>query len=52
MGWFNASAVKKLLHLPKGENPVALIPVGYPEAEKPPPTHRKKAEEIAAFNPA
>ncbi len=52
IGWFNAPAVKKLLGLPKGENPVALIPVGYPEKEKPPPTRRKKAEEIAAFNPA
>ncbi len=52
VGWFNAPAVKKLLGLPKGENPVVLIPVGYPEAEKPAPTRRKQAEEITAFNPA
>ena len=51
VGWFNASAVKKLLGLPKGENPIVLIPVGYPEAEKSSPTPRKKPEEISAFNP-
>ncbi len=51
VGWFNASAVKKLLRLPKGEHPVALIPIGYPGNAAGRPTPRKRPEEIAAFNP-
>jgi nitroreductase len=51
VGWFNGPAVKKLLGLPKGETPIALIPLGYPAEEKSASPSRKGLEEIAAFNP-
>lgn len=51
VGWFNAPAVEKLLALPKGEKPIALIPLGYPAEGKSIPTSRKPITEIAVFNP-
>ncbi len=51
VGWFNGPAVKKLLGLPKGETPIALIPLGYPADEKSASPGRKGLGEIAAFNP-
>ena len=51
VGWFNASAVKKLLRLPRGEHPAALIPVGYPADGEASSTSRKRPEEVYAFNP-
>lgn len=51
VGWFNGPAVKKLLGLPKRENPAALIPLGYPEGGEISSPSRKEIGEIVVFNP-
>lgn len=47
IGWFNTKGVSKLLKLSAKENPVALIPVGYPRDPRKKTTSRKALEEIS-----
>ncbi|MEA1928725.1 MAG: nitroreductase family protein, partial [Candidatus Auribacterota bacterium] len=46
VGWFNARRVGELLGFSRHENPVALIPVGYPADFRGRSTPRKPLEEI------
>ncbi len=48
IGWFRAKAVRKILNLPRGLEPVSLITLGYPD-KQPEPTSRKSLSEIAEF---
>jgi len=49
IGWFNARGVSELLGLSRHENPVALIPVGYPDGTGERSTSRKPIEEISIW---
>ncbi|MFH1683278.1 MAG: nitroreductase family protein [Candidatus Margulisiibacteriota bacterium] len=50
IGWFDEKKVKQLLDIPKGEEVVAMLTLGYPkEAKLPFPKHRKKIEEIVKY---
>ena len=46
IGAFDEEEVKRVLHLEKHLQPMAVLPVGYP-AEEPTPTPRKKLKEIS-----
>ena len=50
VGWFNARGVRELLGLSRHENPVALIPIGYPADTRGRSTSRKVLEEISSIN--
>ncbi len=50
VGWFNGPAVKRLLHRPGSEEPIALIPLGYPAGKSAARPPRKPRDEIAEFN--
>ena len=47
IGWFDEKKVKGLLDIPKDEEVIAMLTLGYPkEGRLPFPKHRKKIEEI------
>jgi len=47
IGWFDEKKVKNLLDIPKGEEMIAMLTLGYPKEGKLPfPKHRKEIEEI------
>ena len=48
VGWFNARGVSKEMGLSRNENPVALIPIGYPADNSGRSTSRKSLEEISS----
>ena len=51
IGWFNESAVKKVLGIPKGKKIDVLIALGYYDKKKVKSTHdREPLEKIASFN--
>jgi nitroreductase len=50
IGWFDEKKVKKLLDIPKGEEVVAMLTLGYPKEERLPfPKHRKTLQEIVNY---
>ncbi|MFH1258538.1 MAG: nitroreductase family protein [Elusimicrobiota bacterium] len=49
VGAFDPEAVKKILGLPEGIEPIALTPLGYPD-EIPAPGERKSIKEIVRWN--
>jgi nitroreductase len=47
VGWFDEKRIKSVLNIPKGEEVVAMLTLGYSAEEHGPfPKHRKKLEEI------
>jgi len=48
VGAFNEEAARRVLDVPHGVRPVAIIPLGYP-AEKPSPTPRRGLNEILHY---
>jgi len=48
VGAFNEEEVRKILEIPQGVRPVAIIPVGYP-AEKPPARNRRPLNQIIHY---
>jgi len=51
IGWFNESAVKSLLNVPKNRKIDVLIALGYYDKEKVKSTHdREPLDKIASFN--
>lgn len=48
VGAFREEDVRKIMHVPEGIRPVAIIPVGYP-AEKPPPRSRRPINLIVHY---
>jgi nitroreductase len=50
VGAFSEKAVKELLNIPENVRVVAMIPLGYPKAEKGNVINRKSFEEICSFN--
>ena len=49
VGWFNAKGVSELLGLSRHENPVVLIPIGYPDDAGGRSASRKSLEEISVW---
>ncbi len=50
VGWFDEKRIKKLLDIPRGEEVIALLTLGYPkDGLIPRPKNRKKIEEIVKF---
>jgi nitroreductase len=50
IGWFDESAVKKLLHIPKSKRPILIITLGYPEKAEIREKRRKSLDQIACYN--
>ncbi len=48
IGAFDPQAVRSILNLPPGEEPLAMTPLGYPD-QSPKPTPRKSLEELVVF---
>jgi len=48
VGAFDEEAARKVLRIPRGVRPVAMIPVGYP-AEKPSPPRKRPLKEIVHY---
>jgi len=48
VGAFSEEGVRRILSLPAGLRPVALVPLGYP-AEKPPPRPRRPLREVVEY---
>ena len=48
VGAFNEEEARKILEIPQGVRPVAIIPVGYP-AEKPPARNRRPLNQIIHY---
>ena len=48
VGAFNEEEARKILEIPEGVRPVAIIPVGYP-AEKPPARNRRPLNQIIHY---
>jgi len=48
VGAFYEEEVKRILRIPRGIRPVAIIPIGY-SAEKPSPPHRRPLKEIVHY---
>jgi len=48
VGAFDEEAARKILRIPRGVRPVAMIPVGYP-AEKPSPPRKRPLKEIVHY---
>jgi SagB-type dehydrogenase family enzyme len=48
VGAFREDEAKKILNIPSGVRPVAIIPVGYP-AEKPQPRNRRPINQITHY---
>jgi len=52
IGWFDEKRVKKLLNIPKNEEMIAMLTLGYPkEGLLPHPKNRKALNEIVKFIP-
>lgn len=50
IGWFDEKKVKKLLDIPKNEEIIDLLTLGYPKEKRLPfPKHRKGIEEIVRY---
>jgi nitroreductase len=50
IGWFDESAVKKLLNIPKNKRPILIITLGYPDTKEKRQKRRKEFEQIVSFN--
>lgn len=48
VGAFREDEVKRILKLPRGIRPVAIVPIGYP-AERPSPPPKRRLEEIVHY---
>ncbi|HVN66760.1 MAG TPA: nitroreductase family protein, partial [Candidatus Sulfotelmatobacter sp.] len=50
IGWFDEKKVKKMLAIPRGEEVIALLTIGYPKTgQKPLPKSRKSLAQIVKF---
>jgi nitroreductase len=50
IGWFDEKKVKQLLDIPKNQEVIAMLTLGYPKEKKLPfPKHRKRIEEILSY---
>lgn len=50
LGWFDESAVKKLLDIPKAKRVPLIITLGYPQTEEIREKKRKTTTEVVSFN--
>lgn len=50
IGWFDESAIRSLLGIPRKSRPVLLITLGYPSSEIPREKRRKPLAEVLKFN--
>jgi nitroreductase len=50
LGWFDESAVKKLLDIPKSKRVPLIITLGYPQTEEIREKKRKTTTEVVSFN--
>ena len=50
LGWFDESAVKKILHIPKQKRIELIITAGYPASEEILPKKRKSLDQISSYN--
>jgi nitroreductase len=50
IGWFDESAVKKLLKIPKNKRPVLIITLGYPSKPELREKRRKTFNDVVKFN--
>lgn len=50
LGWFDESAVKKLLDIPKSKRVPLIITLGYPKTEEIREKKRKTVNEVVSFN--
>ena len=50
IGWFDETAVKKLLNIPKSKRPVLIITLGHPEKTEIREKKRKIIDEVICFN--
>jgi len=48
VGAFNEEEVKRILRIPRGLRPVAIIPIGHP-AERPSPPHKRTLKDIIHY---
>ncbi|HDP76537.1 MAG TPA: nitroreductase [Bacteroidales bacterium] len=50
LGWFDESAVKKLLGIPKSRRVPLIITIGYPATDEIRPKRRKSLDDVVSFN--
>lgn len=50
LGWFDESAVKKLLGIPKSRRVPLIITIGYPATDEIRPKRRKNLDDLVSFN--
>jgi nitroreductase len=50
IGWFDESAVKNLLNIPKSKRPILIITLGYPDKPETRQKRRKGIDEVVSFN--
>jgi len=50
LGWFDESAVKKLLGIPKSRRVPLIITIGYPASDEIRPKRRKNYDDVVSFN--
>ena len=50
VGWFDESAVKKLLSIPKSKRPMLIITLGYPAKPETREKRRKEIEQVVSYN--
>jgi nitroreductase len=50
IGWFDESAVKNLLKIPRSKRPILIITLGYPEKPETRQKRRKGIEEVVSYN--
>jgi nitroreductase len=50
IGWFDESAVKKMLDIPKSKRPILIITLGYPAKPEIREKRRKGIEQVVSYN--
>ena len=50
VGWFDESAVKKLLNIPKSKRPMLIITLGYPAKPETREKRRKEIGQVVSYN--
>ena len=50
VGWFDETAVKKLLNIPKSKRPMLIITLGYPAKPETREKRRKGIEQVVSYN--